>query len=255
MPVINAFKEKLSRPGTQHGCWIMSASPLVAELHGYVGFDFAVIDTEHAPVGLSGLVSMLQALGASGATAPVVRPPSHDPTLVKQYLDIGAQSLMFPYVENARQAKDIVASAMYPPQGFRGMARMTRASRFNTVADYTQTANDQVCIIAQLETPQAMENAQEIVLTPGVDAVFIGPGDLSANMGVTAMFEDKRLIATMENVFSLCRQLGKASGTVCPTAKLAGWAKRAGANYVAVSNDLADLMRSAKGHLAELAAG
>ena len=182
----NPFADLLARrdlpAGYPVGSFVMSASPLVAEAMGCAGFDWAVIDMEHTPLDLADLAHMLQAV-AGTPMLPVTRVPWNDTVMVKRVLDAGAQTLLFPFVQNAEEARKAVAACKYPPMGVRGMAAMSRGSRFGTVKDYFKVANAGVSVIVQIETPQAMDQLEAIVQVPGVDSLFIGPGDLSGAMG------------------------------------------------------------------------
>ena len=182
----NPFKTLLARTdlpaGYPVGTFAMAASPLVAEALGCVGFDWAVVDMEHTPLDLANLVRMLQAI-AGTPMLPITRVPWNDTVMVKRVLDAGAQTLMFPFVQNADEARQAVAACKYAPQGVRGMAAMSRGSRFGTVPDYFKVANDTISVVVQIETPQALGAVDAIAGTSGVDSVFLGPGDLSGAMG------------------------------------------------------------------------
>ena len=191
----NPFKALLARKdfpgGYAVGSWIMSASPVVAEAMGCAGFDWGVVDMEHTPLDQMDLIHMLQAI-AGTSMLPITRVPWNDAVMVKRVLDAGAQTLMFPYIQSAEEARRAVAATKYAPQGVRGMAGMSRGSRFGTVKDYFKVANDAVSVLLQIETPEAMANIEEIASVPGVDSLFFGPGDLSGAMGHTGnlMHED-----------------------------------------------------------------
>ena len=164
------------------GTWIMSASPIVAEAVGTMGFDWGVLDMEHTPIDLTTLVQMLQAVGNT-PMAPVVRVPWNEPVMVKRVLDAGAATLLFPFVQDADEARRAVAATRYPPHGVRGIAAMSRASRFGTLPGFPASANARNAVIVQLESPAAIAALESIAAVPGVDALFVGPGDLAGSLG------------------------------------------------------------------------
>ena len=177
---MNPFKHLLKRSGSQPpiGTWLMSASPLLAEAAGHVGFDWGVIDMEHAPLDLGDVVHLLQAV-AGTRMVPVLRVPWNDTVTIKRVLDAGATTLLVPFVQNAAEAAQAVAATRYPPQGVRGMAGMSRAARFGLQTDYLTTANRHISVIVQIETETALAELEAIAGVDGVDAIFIGPADLS----------------------------------------------------------------------------
>jgi 2-dehydro-3-deoxyglucarate aldolase len=167
----NPFKQALLKRKPLLGGWFMSASPVIAEIMANVGYDFLVIDLEHSTASTHDLHALLQA-AAETNTQSVVRMASHDKTQVKFALDMGAMSLYFPMVNTVEQAVEIARACRYPPFGDRGFARMHRGSRYNTIPDYFERVNHEVCVIAQLETPEAMAIAMQIAQTPGIDGVL-----------------------------------------------------------------------------------
>ena len=148
------------------------------------GYDWILVDCEHAAIETVEVLPALQAIAAYPETAPVVRPASHDPVLFKRILDMGAQSIMVPFVQTREEAEKAVAATRYGPIGMRGMSGMTRATRYGKVEDYFNSAHEEICLIVQVETVEALGNLEEIASVDGVDAVFIGPSDLSASMGL-----------------------------------------------------------------------
>ena len=181
-PKKNLFKQRLLAGDPLIGLWLSLASPLVAEALSEAGFDWLVVDGEHSPLEVSEVLPMLQALAAGGA-APVVRPAWNDKVLIKRLLDIGAQTLLIPYVQTAEEAAAAVAATRYPPEGLRGVAGGTRASRYGRAKDYLRRANDEICVLIQVETAEALRNLEAIAAVPGVDGIFIGPSDLAASLG------------------------------------------------------------------------
>lgn len=244
--------EMLSRPGrVPLGTWIMSASPIVAEAIGCAGFDWAVLDMEHAPIDLMDLVHLMQAVAAT-PMLPVVRVPWNDTVTVKRVLDAGATSLLFPFVQTADEARRAVAATRYPPDGVRGMAAMGRASRFGTTPDHYRSANARIGVIVQLETPAAVGALEAIAAVPGVDAIFLGPADLSGAMGHVGELSHPEVMALMSDAARRCRALGKPVGTVGGTPEVVARYRDAGFTFVAIASDLGFLMRAAQGAIATL---
>lgn len=249
----NAFRALLARRERECplGSWIMSASPLVAEAMGHAGFDWGVVDMEHTPLDLQTVVQLLQAL-AGTPLAPVLRVPWNDTVSIKRVMDAGATTLLVPFVQNAAEAARAVAATRYPPEGVRGMAGMSRASRFGTLPDYLKRANERVCVIVQLESPEAVAALESIAAVPGVDALFLGPADLSAAMGHAGELTHPEVFALMQDAAQRCRRLGKPVGTVGGNPALVQRYREAGFDFVAIASDLGLLMQKAQGVLAEL---
>ena len=178
----NPFKHALKSGRLQIGLWHSLSSHLVAEILADAGFDWILLDTEHAPNELPMVLAELQALNG-GTAHPVVRPAWNDPVIIKRLLDIGAQSLLIPYVETEEEARRAVMSVRYPPDGFRGFAGQARASRYGRIKGYHAAANAEICLLVQVETKRGLDNLERIASVEGVDGVFVGPGDLSAGLG------------------------------------------------------------------------
>lgn len=177
----NSFKAALKAGRPQIGLWLGLSSSYSAELLAGAGFDWLLIDGEHAPNNVQTVLTQLQAI-APYPSQPVVRPSWNDPVQIKQLLDVGTQTLLVPMVQNADEAREAVRATRYPPAGIRGVcSALARASRWNRIPDYLQKANDQMCVLVQIETREAMKNLPQILDVEGVDGVFIGPADLSAN--------------------------------------------------------------------------
>lgn len=250
---MNPFQQLLASAGSGAeppvGTWIMSASPLVAEAIGCAGYDWGVVDMEHTPVDLMTLVHMLQAI-AGTRLVPVVRVPWNDTVGIKRVLDAGAQTLLVPFVQNADEARAAVAACRYPPEGIRGMAGMSRASRFGTAPDYLTTANRGVSVIVQLETPAAIERLDEIAAVDGVDALFVGPGDLSATMGHVGQLTHPEVLALTRRAVARAKALGKPVGTVGGSPEVVALYREIGFDFIAIASDLGLLMRSAQAALA-----
>ena len=247
------FKALLAARGQRLplGSWVMSASPLVAEAMGCAGFDWGVLDMEHSPLDLLGLAQLLQAVGNT-PMQPVVRVPWNDTVTLKRVMDAGAVNLLIPFVQDAEEARRAVAATRYPPEGVRGMAGMSRASRFGTTPNYMAQANQGVTVIVQLETPQAVAELEAIAAVPGVDALFLGPADLSGAMGHVGQLAHPEVFALMQDAAQRCRALGKPVGTVGGSVDMVQRYRDAGFDFVAIASDLGLLMQKAQGVLGEL---
>jgi 2-keto-3-deoxy-L-rhamnonate aldolase RhmA len=243
---MNPFRQLLRAAGAKApiGTWISSASPIVAEAVGHAGFDWGVVDMEHSPLDMMSLVHLLQALGST-KTLPVVRVPWNDAVTVKRVLDAGATTLLFPFIEDVAAAARAVAATRYPPAGVRGMSGMTRASRFGTAPQYLKTAAAGIGVILQLETPQALARLEAIAAVEGVDAIFVGPADLSASLGHVGEFTHPEVMRAMADAAQRCRALGKPIGTVGTTPEVVSQFRALGYDYLAVSSDMGLLMSGA----------
>ena len=244
---MNAFEHLLRSAGAHPpvGTWIMSASPLVAEALGCAGFDWAVVDMEHAPIDMMEVVHLLQAV-AGTRMLPVVRVAWNDAVSVKRVLDVGATTVMFPFVQNADEAVRAVASTRYPPDGVRGMAGMSRGSRYGTAPTYLQDANKHMGVIVQLETPAALAELEAIAAVEGVDAVFLGPADLSAAMGYPGQLMHPQVMEAMTRAVQRCKSVGTPVGTVGGTPEQVAQYRAAGFDFVAIASDLGLMMHSAR---------
>ncbi len=240
MDLTNRFKRWLAGDGPRPplGTWLMAAAPATAEALGHAGFDFLVVDMEHVPIEVSHLADLLRAVGCTAA-APVVRLAWNDPVLVKRVLDAGADSIMLPFVQDAEAARLAVRSAKYPPLGVRGVAAIHRASRFGQAPGYFQRANDEVAVIVQLETPDAITRLPEIAAVEGVDALFVGPGDLSAAMGRIGQVGDADVQALIAEAAAAARRAGKPIGIVGPNPDMVRRFLDYGYSFAAVASDLA----------------
>ena len=250
---MNAFQTLLAN-GNGHpplGTWVMAASPIVAEAMGCAGFDWGVIDMEHTPLDLMNVVHMLQAT-AGTAMLPVLRVPWNDTVTVKRVLDAGARTLLFPFVQDADEARHAVAATRYPPEGVRGMAGMSRGSRFGTVPNYFKVANQQIGVILQLETPAAVVQLEAIAAVPGVDSIFLGPADLSGAMGHVGNLTHPEVMDVLQRAVLRCHAAGKPVGIVGGTVELVQQYRAMGFDYVAIASDLGLMMRSAQAAVAAL---
>ena len=250
---MNAFRQLLKASGAHPpvGTWITSASPLVTEAIGWCGFDWGLVDMEHAPLDVQGVVQVLQAL-AGTKMLPVVRVPWNEPVVVKRVLDAGAATVMFPFVQSADEARRAVAATRYPPIGVRGMAAGCRATRFGTLSSYFRGANQSIGVIAQIETPQAVERVDEIAEVEGVDALFVGPGDLSAALGHIGELTHPAVMRLMSQAVQRCKALGRPVGTLGASPEAVAQYRALGFDFVAVSSDIGFMIRGAQAAIAAL---
>jgi 4-hydroxy-2-oxoheptanedioate aldolase len=240
---INTFKQRLRSGEAQIGLWLGLADAYCAELAANAGFDWLLIDGEHAPNDLRTLLGQLQAI-APYPGQPVIRPVIGDTALIKQLLDIGAQTLLVPMVESAAQASELVRAMHYPPHGVRGVgSALARASRWNSIASYLDHADEQMCLLVQIESCEGLANLDAIAAVEGVDGVFIGPADLSASMGHRGNPGHPQVQAAIEDAIARIRQAGKAAGILSADEKLARRYIELGAAFVAVGVDTTVLMR------------
>ncbi|MEH6354233.1 4-hydroxy-2-oxoheptanedioate aldolase [Pseudomonas sp. 3JA] len=240
---INKFKQRLRSGEAQIGLWLGLADAYCAELAANAGFDWLLIDGEHAPNDLRTLLGQLQAV-APYPSQPVIRPVIGDTALIKQVLDIGVQTLLVPMVESADQARELVRAIHYPPHGVRGVgSALARASRWNSIPGYLDKADEQMCLLVQIESRDGLANLDAIAAVDGVDGVFIGPADLSASMGFRGNPGHPQVQAAIEDAIARIRQAGKAAGILSADEKLARRYIELGAAFVAVGVDTTVLMR------------
>lgn len=237
--------QEASRP--QVGMWISSGSPVAAEILAGSGLDWVLIDAEHSPYSLETITELLRATDAYPATA-VVRVPAVDRVLIKQYLDLGVQNIMVPMVHNLDLAKEAVASVHYPPKGLRGVgAALARASRWGSVPDYLDNAADTISLIIQIESAEAVDNAEAIATLDGVDAAFIGPSDLAASMGILGEQTHADVVAGVKRSIKAFVDAGKPVGVNAFNLDQARDYLEAGANFVLVGADVQQLNIAARG--------
>lgn len=240
----NAFKAALAAGRRQIGLWSTLCSPIVADALGDSGFDWILLDTEHAPSEVPDLLAQMQALAVS-PTTPVVRPAWNDPVLIKRILDVGAQSLLVPYVQNPDEARAAVAATRYPPDGMRGVTASGRASRYGRTPDYLRTANREICVLVQVETGQALGQLEAIAAVEGIDGVFIGPADLAASFGHVGNPQHPEVQQAIEDAARRLTAAGKPAGILTFSAEEAGKYMSWGFSFVAVGSDLGLLTRGA----------
>jgi 4-hydroxy-2-oxoheptanedioate aldolase len=238
----NAFKRALRAGQPQIGLWSSLSSNYTVEVIAGAGYDWILLDSEHSPADIENLLTQLQA-AAPYATHPVVRVPWNDMVTVKRVLDIGAQSLLVPYVQNADEARSAVAHTRYPPAGVRGVAGTTRATRFGRVKEYAKRAHDEICLLVQVETQPALANIEAICALDGVDGVFIGPADLAASFGHVGEPGHPTVIAAVEDAIRRIRACGKPAGILTPNTAFAARCIELGTLFTAVGVDAALLAR------------
>jgi 4-hydroxy-2-oxoheptanedioate aldolase len=243
----NPFKQALGEKRPQIGLWLGLADHYSAEICAGAGFDWVLIDGEHSPNDLRSILQQAQAIAAYPGTHAIARVPvghgNIGTALIKQYLDLGLQTLLVPMVDTAEQAADLVRACRYPPQGIRGMGG-ARASRWGRYPDYAKQANGQVCLLVQAETREAIANLDAIVATEGVDGVFIGPADLSATHGHVGEPAHPEMQAIIEDAIRRIVKGGKAAGILTTDEALARQYLAWGATFVAVGLDTQLLVRA-----------
>lgn len=241
------FREHLARADRPLvGMWLTTGSPVVAEICAGSGVDWLLIDMEHAPNGLESVLAQVQAVAAYPVT-PVVRVPSGDPVLIKQMLDLGAQTIIVPMVGSAAEAEALVRATRYPPAGIRGVgSALARSARWNRVDDYLSRADEHVSLIVQIESADAVQNAAEIAAVDGVDGVFVGPADLAASLGVIGQQGHPDVTAAVHRVFEAARAAGTPVGVNAFDPTISDGYLAAGANFIAVGADVTLLARGSQ---------
>ena len=243
---VNHFKQALKDGQRQIGCWCTFGEAITTELMGTAGFDWLVVDGEHAPNDIRSIRDQLVALATSSAE-PVVRVPIGEAWLIKQVLDAGAQTVLVPMVETADQAAELVRACHYPPHGTRGVgATGARATRFGAVQNYIPTADAQICILLQVENRKGIENLDEILALEGIDGIFIGPSDLSTDMGHQGNSAHPEVRAVIADAISRIKAAGKAPGILGVTDEATQAYADIGAQFLAVGIDVLLLAQGAR---------
>ena len=236
-PFPNRFRRDLLAGERLIGCWASLASPITTEVLGLAGFDWILLDAEHAPNDVLTLVPQLMALKDS-ASAPVVRPPWNDAVVIKRLLDAGFHNFLVPFVETADEARRAVAATRYPPAGVRGVSVSQRSNRYGSVPDYFKLVNDNIAVMVQIESRAGVEAAASIAAVDGIDGLFIGPSDLAAAYGQLGAPGHADVQAAMREVYAAARAAGKPVGTLAPAEADARRYLEMGATFVAVGSDL-----------------
>ena len=239
----NHFKHALRAGRQQIGLWSTIPSPYVCEIIGGAGYDWVLLDTEHTPTDVPLMLQQLQAVAAAQSapdalpTHAVVRPAWNDPVLIKRYLDIGAQTLLLPFVQKAQEAQAAVRAIRYAPDGIRGMGGSTRAANFGRTTDYVARAAEELCLLVQVETAEALEQIEAIAAIDGIDGIFIGPADLSASLGYPGQARHPAVNKTIDEAIRRIRACGKAPGILMVDEPRARECLELGAQFVAVALD------------------
>jgi 4-hydroxy-2-oxoheptanedioate aldolase len=237
------WRAALAGPGPVTGMWVASGSPVCAEICAGAGFDWLLIDSEHAPNDLRSILAQLQAVAPYPVT-PVVRPPSGDAVVIKQLLDVGVEVLLIPMVESRAQARALVAATRYPPEGIRGVgSALARASRWNRVEGYLQRASETVSVLVQIESRAGLDAIADIAATGGVDGVFLGPADLAASLGHLGEQDHPEVVSEVEDAIKAITAAGKPAGVNAFPPDLADRYLSAGARFILVGADVTLLAR------------
>ena len=234
---LNTFKAALVAGRPQIGLWLGLANPVTADLCANAGFDWLLIDGEHAPNDIPTILAQAQAIGERSHV--IVRPPLGEVHRLKQVLDLGVQTILVPMIESAEQAAEMARAMLYPPQGVRGVgAALARASNYGTTPGYLASANAQTCLLLQIESRAGLAELEAIAATPGVDGVFIGPADLAADMGYLGNPAATEVQAAVEDALRRIMAQGKAAGILTSDRRLAHRYLDLGASFVAVGSDV-----------------
>jgi len=250
----NHFKHAIAAGRQQIGLWCTMPSGFTAEALANCGFDWLLFDTEHSPGDPLTVMEQLQA-AAPYSVATAVRPANNDPVLIKRILDAGALTLLIPYVQNRKEAEAAVAAMRYPPRGIRGVAGITRATRYGMVKDYAQHAEKELCLLVQVETKAALDEIEAIAAVEGVDGIFIGPSDLAASMGFPGNSGHPDVVAAIEGAIRRIRKTGKPAGILSLDPAFVRHCMNLGTVFTAVDVDAAILIRNAARIASEFKAG
>lgn len=246
----NHFKAALKEGRRQIGLWCSTPDSGSVEMLAGCGYDWLLLDTEHAAMGPVDTLPLMQAAAAYDVTT-IVRPGWNNAVEIKKLLDCGAQSLLIPYVQNADEARDAVAAVRYPPAGVRGVAGMTRGSRYGAIKDYAKIAHEQICLLLQVETTEALSNIEAIAAVDGVDGIFIGPADLAASMGHAGEPSHPDVKAAVLDAVRRIKGAGLPAGILTLDQSFLREVDAAGALFIAVDTDAAILRRGALARRAE----
>lgn len=233
----NTFRQALLAQQRLIGCWCSLAGPISTEVLGVAGFDWILLDAEHAPNDLGGLVLQLMALKDS-VSAPVVRPSWNNTVEIKRLLDAGFANFLIPFIESADAARQAVAATRYPPEGVRGVSVSQRGNRYGSVPDYFHQANQHISVIVQIESRAGVTAVDEIARVDGVDGIFVGPSDLAAAYGHLGNPSHPEVQQAIAHIFAAAKAAGKASGILAPVEADARRYLDMGARFVAVGSDL-----------------
>jgi 4-hydroxy-2-oxoheptanedioate aldolase len=242
---INRFKRAIMAGEPQLGVWSSMASNISTEVLAGAGFDWILLDAEHAPNDVQSVLGQLQAM-MEHTTSAVVRVPFNDKIEIKRYLDAGVQSFLVPMVDTPEEAQAAVSYTRFPPRGVRGFAGVSRASRFGRIADYHPRAHEEICIIAQIESQPGLDNIEAIAEVEGIDGLFIGPGDLSAALGYLGKQNHPKMVEIIERSIARIIATSRPAGILMTDETLARRYMKAGCVFTAVGLDTAILARGAE---------
>ncbi|MDQ0674599.1 4-hydroxy-2-oxoheptanedioate aldolase [Pseudarthrobacter siccitolerans] len=247
LPVDDTFRDALAAANRPlAGMWVCSGNPLVAEICAGSGLDWLLVDAEHSPNGLESILAQLQAINGYPVQV-MVRPPVNDTVVIKQYLDLGVQNLLIPMVNSVTEAEAAVAATRYPPQGVRGVgSALARAARWNRVPDYLPRASETISVTVQIESTAAVDSVADILKVDGVDAIFVGPSDLAASMGLLGQQEHPEVRAAVEHCLAAAKAAGKPAGVNAFNPDTARHYLDHGANFILVGADVALLARGSE---------
>ena len=250
----NALKAALAAKTVQMGLWMNLVSPIAAEALAGAGLDWLLIDGEHGPNDIPTILAQVQAIGSR--TSVVVRPPVGEVRMIKQLLDLGVQTILVPMIESADHAAQMVKAMHYPPVGMRGVgATIARASDYGRITDYITSANDQTCLILQIESRAGLAALPEILKLDGVDGVFIGPADLAADMGHPGNSSAPEVQAAIDKALAAIMASGKSAGILTFDAKAAQRYSAMGVTFLGIGSDVAVLVKAVTATLQAAKAG
>ena len=238
----NAFKAGLRDGRMQHGLWSTINDTLVAEMCASLGYDWMLFDTEHSALDPLSVLPLLQAVAAY-PVSPIVRPGSLNPAEIKKLLDLGAQNILVPMIQNAEEAAQAVAAVEYPPSGIRGVSGLTRATGFGDIAGYHKAAREEIALVVQVETLEAIDQIEDIAAVSGVDGIFVGPADLAAALGRAGEPSHPEVVETVLDAVSRIVKAGKPAGFLSADQDFAQRVSNQGASFVARDIDMAALKR------------
>ena len=238
----NSFKHGLTSCERQVGLWSGLCSNIAAEIIAGAGFDWIVVDGEHAPNDIASLLAQLQAM-RGGTAEPVFRAPWNDPVVIKRVLDIGARSLIIPFIQSVEEARMAVAATRYPPLGIRGVSVAPRANDYGRIRDYHQNAHLDTCVLVQLESRGALKQVEAIAAVEGVNGIFVGPSDLAADFGHLGNPMHTEVQTAIKETANRIRATGKSAGTLATDADDVDRLFGLGFNFIAVGSDVGILAR------------
>ena len=241
----NGFKQRLLAHEGQVGLWCSLSTAFTVEAVAGAGFDWLLLDTEHSPGDVQSVMSQLQALSGFPDVSPVVRPAANDAVLIKRFLDIGARSLLIPYVQSPDEARAAVAATRYPPNGIRGVSALTRATQFGRYVDYAHRADMEIALLVQIETQAGLDALEDIAAVDGVDGIFIGPADLAASLGHMGQLAHPDVVRAVEDAIVRIGKCGKPAGILTADPSFAARCIELGTVFTAVGVDAALLARGA----------